>query len=100
MALSAHKTAPQNSTQTMRFYPFVFTSTDEGGIAAYYNYTADGDRNIKLTSPSLNMHQNASLFNNPPLFIPTLYASSLITLTHKGYTNVTEVESRASYLLL
>ena len=41
MALSAHKTAPQNSTQTMRFYPFVFTSTDEGGIAAYYNYTAD-----------------------------------------------------------
>ena len=72
--------------QTVRFYPFVFTSTDEGGIAAYYNYTADGERNIKLTSPRLNMHQNASQFNNPPLFIPTLYASPLITLTPKGYT--------------
>lgn len=59
---------------------------DEGGIAAYYNYTADGERNIKLTSPRLNMHQNASQFNNPPLFIPTLYASPLITLTPKGYT--------------
>lgn len=59
---------------------------DEGGIAAYYNYTADGERNIKLTSPRLNMHQNASLFNHPPLFIPTLYASPLITLTAKGYT--------------
>ena len=28
MALSAHKTAPQNRTQTMRFYPFVFTGND------------------------------------------------------------------------
>ena len=64
----------------MRFYPFVFTSTDEGGIAAYYNYTADGERNIKFTSPRLNIQQNASLFNNPPLVYPTLYASPLITL--------------------
>ena len=59
---------------------------DEGGIAAYYNYSADGERNIKLTSPRLNIQQNASLFNNPPLVYPTLYASSLITLTPKGYT--------------
>ena len=70
----------------MRFYPFVFTSTDEGGIAAYYNYSADGERNFKFTSPRLNIQQNASLFNNPPLVYPTLYASSLITLTPKGYT--------------
>ena len=28
---------------------------DEGGIAAYYNYSADGERNIKLTSPRLNI---------------------------------------------
>ena len=86
MTTSAHKTEGVNRTKKVRFYPFVFTSTGEGGIAAYYNYTADGERNIKLTSPRLNMHQNASLFNNPPLFIPTLYASPLITLTPKGYT--------------
>ena len=84
----------------MRFYPFVFTSTDEGGIAAYYNYSADGERNFKFTSPRLNIQQNASLFNNPPLLFPTLYASSLVTLTKQGYTNVTEVESRASSLAL
>jgi RHS repeat-associated protein len=161
MALSAHKTAPQNSTQTMRFYPFVFlpermrTACDrsgangngassrgtrrtdnargqletsrrlcwtedvaaqserrasllafpsqscvgaanrlqafmergnEGGIAAWYNYSADGERNIKLTSPRLNIQQNASMFSNPPLVYPTLYASSLVTLTKQGYT--------------
>ena len=96
----SHKTEGVNRTKTMRFYPFVFTSTDEGGIAAYYNYSADGERNIKFTSPRLNIQQNASLFNNPPLVYPTLYASSLITLTPKGYTNVTEVESRASSLAL
>ena len=59
---------------------------EEGGIAAYYNYTADGERNIKFTSPRLNIQQNASQFNNPPLVYPTLYASPLITLTAKGYT--------------
>lgn len=59
---------------------------NEGGIAAYYNYSADGERNIKLTSPRLNIQQNATLFNNPPLVYPMLYASSLITLTKQGYT--------------
>ena len=59
---------------------------DEGGIAAWYNYSADGERNFKLTSPRLDMQQNATLFGNPPLLIPTLYASPLITLTAKGYT--------------
>lgn len=59
---------------------------DEGGIAAYYNYSAEGERNIKLTSPRLNMQQNATLFSNPPLVYPTLYASSLVTLTKQGYT--------------
>ena len=72
-------------TEDNRLQGFMETG-DEGGIAAYYNYTADGERNIKLTSPRLNMHQNASQFNNLPLFIPTLYASPLITLTPKGYT--------------
>ncbi len=59
---------------------------DEGGIAAWYNYSAEGERNIKLTSPRLNIQQNATLFNNPPLVYPTLYASSLVTLTKHGYT--------------
>ena len=27
----------------MRFYPFVFTSTEEGGMAAFYNYSAGAD---------------------------------------------------------
>ena len=60
--------------------------SDEGGIAAWYNYSAEGERNIKLTSPRLNMQQNATLFSNPPLVYPTLYASSLVTLTKQGYT--------------
>ena len=59
---------------------------DEGGIAAWYNYSADGERNLKLTSPRLNIQQNATLFSNPPLVYPTLYASSLVTLTKQGYT--------------
>ena len=82
----AHKTEGVNRTQTVLYCPFVFTSTDEGGIAAWYNYSADGERNFKLTSPRLNIQQNASLFSNPPLLFPTLYASPLITLTAKGYT--------------
>jgi len=59
---------------------------DEGGIAAWYNYSADGNRNIKLTSPRMHMSQNASTYGNPPLIYPTLYASPLITLTQRGYT--------------
>ena len=53
-----------------------------------------------FTGKKLKVQQNASQFNNPPLVYPTLYASLLITLTPKGYTNVTEVESRASSLAL
>ena len=59
---------------------------EEGGVAAWYNYTADGTRNFKLRSPRLNIQQNASLFDSPPLVYPTLYASPLITLTQSGYT--------------
>ena len=59
---------------------------DEGGIAAWYNYTAAGERNFKFTSPRLNMQQNASVMNAPSLIYPTLYASPLITLTKYGYT--------------
>jgi RHS repeat-associated protein len=59
---------------------------EEGGTAAYYNYSADGERNIKLTSPRMLMSQNASMYSNPQLIYPTLYASPLITLTQRGYT--------------
>ena len=59
---------------------------DDGGIAAYYNYTADGERNLKLTSPRISIQQNAALLNGPSLIYPTLYASPLITLTKHGYT--------------
>ena len=72
-------------TEDKRLQAFIERG-DEGGIAAWYNYSADGERNIKFTSPRLNIQQNATLFNNPPLVYPTLYASSLITLTPKGYT--------------
>ena len=59
---------------------------EEGGTAAYYNYSADGERNIKLTSPRMLMSQNASMYSNPQLIYPTLYASPLITLTQRDYT--------------
>ena len=72
-------------TEDNRLQAFMERS-DEGGIAAWYNYSADGERNFKFTSPRLNIHQNATLFDNPPLACPTLYASPLLTLTRQGYT--------------
>ena len=64
-----------------------FMERGEGGsIAAYYNYAADGTRNLKLTSPRMDMQVNAADMENPPLMFPTLYASPLITLTRHGYT--------------
>lgn len=41
---------------------------------------------VESYSPQLQMQQNASLFSNPPLAYPMLYASPLITLTKHGYT--------------
>lgn len=62
-------------------------SDGNGNITAYYNYNADGERNFKITSPQINMQQNAlTMMVNPQLIDPTLYASSLITLTKHGYT--------------
>ena len=58
----------------------------EGTIAAYYNYTADGERNIKLVSPCISIQQNATQTNTLALIYPTLYASPLFTLTKHGYT--------------
>ena len=61
-------------------------SSDNGEIAAYYSYGADGERCFKLTSPRLTIQQNASSFGIPTLMYPTLYASPLITVTRTGYT--------------
>ena len=61
--------------------------SEAGDIAAWYNYTADGTRNFKFTSPKLLMSQNASYIRlAPPLVDPTLYASPLLTLSKHGYT--------------
>ncbi len=72
-------------TEDNRLQAFMET-TPEGSVAAYYNYTADGERNFKLTSPPIMINQNGSGFEQPLLVLPTLYASPLITLTQHGYT--------------
>ena len=59
---------------------------EQGNIAAWYNYSASGERNFKLASPRMSLQQNAEPFSNPPLVYPTLYASPLVTLTKHGYT--------------
>ena len=61
--------------------------SEDGTVAAWYNYTADGKRNLKLTSPHVQITQNAvTMMQHPFLTYPTLYASPLITLTKHGYT--------------
>ena len=62
------------------------THADVTGMAAYYNYDASGERNLKLTSPNNNVLQNSNNTYLSSLVYPTLYASPLITLHHKGYT--------------
>jgi RHS repeat-associated protein len=72
-----------------------FREFEENNIAAYYNYDAQGNRNLKLISPQVQGFQNtASFAQNPNLIFPTLYASPLITLTRYGYTKHYFEESR------
>lgn len=73
-------------TEDNRLQGYVENNSDNGGSAAYYNYTAGGDRNLKFTSPRLNIQQNAVSMSNSTLVYPTLYASSLVTLNRNGYT--------------
>ena len=54
--------------------------------AAYYNYDASGERNLKLTGGVVQTTQNGVPFYSPFLEDPTLYASGLITINKKGYT--------------
>lgn len=88
-------------TEDNRLQGYTEYSDENGDMSAWYNYNAGGDRNFKITSPSLNIRQNAvGLRYSAHLKYPTLYASALITFNKGGYTNVTEVESRASSLAL
>ena len=58
-------------------------------------------RRLKLTGKNELMDVNAEYMNaSSVLNEPTLYPSAYMVLSNKGYTNVTEVESRASSLAL
>ena len=74
-------------TEDNRLQGYSEYSDENGNMSAWYNYNADGDRNFKITSPSLNMRQNAAVLRNDAnLKYPTLYASALITFNKGGYT--------------
>ena len=81
-----------DNTYTYPSMDYIFTisteySDENGDMSAWYNYNAGGDRNFKITSPSLNIRQNAvGLRYSAHLKYPTLYASALITFNKGGYT--------------
>ncbi|WP_405297156.1 hypothetical protein, partial [Methanobrevibacter sp.] len=58
-------------------------------------------RRLKLTGDNKLLDVNADFMATYTILNePTLYPSAYMVLTNKGYTNVTEVESRASSLAL
>ena len=68
---------------------------------SYYAYDYGGERRLKLVGVNSSVDVNAEYMTAvSTLNEPTLYPSSYMVLTNKGYTNVTEVESRASSLAL
>jgi RHS repeat-associated protein len=74
-------------TEDNRLQGYAEMSGGDIGIAAYYNYTAEGDRNFKITSTKLNIRQNGEdLAMRTYMRNPTLYASALITLNKNGYS--------------
>ena len=74
-------------TEDNRLQGYRNRSDEEGDIAAWYNYNAGGERNLKITTPQTRVRQNAiEAMYVPALAYPTLYASALITLTRNGYT--------------
>ena len=73
-------------TEDNRLQGYYGYSREEGEVSAWYNYTAGGERNLKITSPQMNMQQNAQTYSVSSLVYPTLYASSLITISKYGYT--------------
>jgi len=74
-------------TEDNRLQGYTEYSDDNGGISAWYNYAAGGDRNFKVTTPRIQASQNAAaLMQHASLAYPTLYASALITFNKGGYT--------------
>ena len=74
-------------TEDNRMQGYTEYSDDNGGISAWYNYAASGDRNFKVTTPRIQASQNAAnLMQHASLAYPTLYASALITFNKGGYT--------------
>ncbi len=74
-------------TEDNRLQGYTEGSNEVGDILAWYNYSANGKRNFKITSPTLYVRQNASGHRNViSLIYPTLYASELITISRNGYT--------------
>ena len=74
-------------TEDNRLQGYSEYSDDNGGISAWYNYAAGGDRNLKITTPRIQASQNAAnLMQHSTLAYPTLYASALITFNKGGYT--------------
>ena len=69
-------------TEDNRLQAFVETE----GASAYYNYDANGERNLKFTGRTTSIYQNGNDYQRPVLIEPTLYANALITITPKGYT--------------
>ena len=68
---------------------------------SYYTYDYTGERTLKLTGRNSEMDVNAELqHTSAALDRPTLYPSPYLVMGMHGYTNVTEVESRASSLAL
>ena len=68
---------------------------------SYYAYDHSGERRLKLTVDNKLLDVNADFMATYTILNkPTLYPSAYMVLTEKGYTNVTEVESRASSLAL
>ena len=74
-------------TEDNRLQGYTEYSDENGDMSAWYNYNAGGDRNFKITSPNVNMRQNAAgLRYGAHLVFPTLYASAFVTINKGGYT--------------
>ena len=69
--------------------------------SSYYAYDHSGERRLKLTGMNDLMDVNADyMYTASIMKEPTLYPSAYMVMSNKGYTNVVEVESRASSLVL
>ena len=69
--------------------------------SSYYVYDHSGERRVKLTGTNDLLDVNADyMYTASVLREPTIYPSAYMVMSNRGYTNVAEVESRASSLVL